>query len=132
MVRAQVRREHASRRLSREEFLSSLDLKVHLTRVQGPGDFRFPRAFELLNKTNQFNTTGRRWTTEEIVHGLATGMEIYAFDVADTYTKYGLVGVVIVSGTTVEQFVMSCRVVGLDVELAVVAVLGRRLAQVFP
>jgi predicted enzyme involved in methoxymalonyl-ACP biosynthesis len=81
-----------------------------------------------LNKTNQFNTTGRRWTIEELREALAADRELQAFEVSDTYTRYGLVGVVIMHGAVVEQFVMSCRVVGLDVELAAIASLARRVA----
>ena len=46
---------------------------------------------------------------------------MFAFDVQDRFTEYGLTGVVIVDGAHVEQFVMSCRVVGMDVELAAVS-----------
>jgi predicted enzyme involved in methoxymalonyl-ACP biosynthesis len=39
--------------------------------------------------------------------------------VEDAYTQYGLVGVVLTSGVTIEQWVMSCRVLGYQVEVAV-------------
>ena len=49
-----------------------------------------------------------------------SGGVLHAFDVADRFSRYGLVGVVIVEESTILQMVMSCRVVGLDVELAMV------------
>src|SRR5262249_23679820 len=64
------------------------------------------------------NTTGRRWKSEEIQAALSVSLEIFAFDVEDKYTGYGLVGLVLVQQDEIVQFVMSCRVVGLDVEFA--------------
>jgi FkbH-like protein len=88
---------------------------------------QFPRALELLNKTNQFNTTGRRWTRVDCAAAFAQGGVFHAFEVQDRFTHYGLVGVVVTQAGRIEQFVMSCRVLGLDVEKAVVAWLSRRL-----
>ena len=128
MVKAQVEREHRRQRVSRSEFLATLGLTLRVIRLASADDPQFNRAFELLNKTNQFNTTGRRWAMEEILQNLTAGTEIYAFEVADTYTRYGLVGVVIMNDSTFEQFVMSCRVAGLDVEMAAISLIARYVA----
>jgi predicted enzyme involved in methoxymalonyl-ACP biosynthesis len=53
--------------------------------------------------------------------GVRRRHEFFAFEVKDRFTPYGLVGVVVVKGTHVGQFVMSCRVVGMGVELAALA-----------
>jgi FkbH-like protein len=121
MVRAQVVREEQRAVLSREEFLATLNVKMRFFELHNTGHSRFPRVLELINKTNQFNTTGQRWTLEECAAALAAGASFYAFEVADLYTDYGLVGVLIVDGTEIRQFVMSCRVMGLEVELSAVA-----------
>jgi FkbH-like protein len=128
MVKAQVERERRRQRVPRSEFLATLGLTFRLIRLASTDDPQFPRAFELLNKTNQFNTTGKRWAMEEILQSLTAGTEIYAFEIADTYTRYGLVGVVIMNGSTFEQFAMSCRVAGLDVEMAAISLLARHVA----
>ena len=133
MIKTQIDREQNRRRLSRAEFLASLGLTLRLVNLSAPDHPQFRRAFELLNKTNlisfvQFNTTGKRWTMEEILQSLVAGTVIHAFEVTDIYTRYGLVGVIVVTGSTFEQFVMSCRVVGLDVELAAVSILARRMS----
>ena len=52
---------------------------------------------------------------------LSSGTELFAFEVEDQFASYGLVGVLIVRETEIVQFVMSCRVVGLDVEIAALA-----------
>jgi hypothetical protein len=47
----------------------------------------------------------------------ADGMGFCRLLVEDRFTAYGLVGVVIVSGQVIEQFVMSCRGLGLSADL---------------
>lgn len=122
MVRAQVTREKQRAALSREDYLASLNARINFFQIHSTSDQRFQRTLELINKTNQFNTTGKRWTLEDCQQAFATGAEFYAFEVEDTFTSYGLVGVLILDGGRVRQFVMSCRVLGIDVELAAVAV----------
>lgn len=127
MVQAQLKRGEQRQRLSREEFLTSLEVRfrlIELDRVQHPA---FPRAIELINKTNQFNTTGRRWTEPEFRSLFASGGQLFAFMVEDRFTAYGVVGAMIVEQGHIAQFAMSCRVVGLDVEIAGVAEVLRRL-----
>ena len=85
----------------------------------------FTRALELINKSNQFNTTGKRWTKQEFHAGFATGVRLLIFDVKDRFTSYGIVGVIIVKDTTIIQFVMSCRVVGMEIEIAAITQLLR-------
>lgn len=116
MIRAQAVREESRMSMSREEFLRSLKLKIEHLMIKSPADPNFERAFELLNKTNQFNTTGRRWMPEEIGRFFAEDGVFHAFQVTDRFTAYGLVGLLLVQENCISQFVMSCRVVGLDVE----------------
>ena len=125
MVQAHAKRSAAGQRLSREDFLASLALQVRRRRIASVKDTAFARAFELLNKTNQFNTTGRRWTHPEMLALFRGGGTLYGFDVEDRYCSHGLVGVGVVRGPRIEQFVLSCRVVGLDVEIAMIAEICR-------
>jgi len=127
MVRAQVTRETQRQAMSRADFLASLNVRMQFFRIGTIEDPSFPRVLELINKTNQFNTTGTRWTRADCQAALAAGQAVYAFDVADTYTEYGLVGVLVVEGACIRQFVMSCRVMGLGVEAAAVARVGQIL-----
>jgi len=120
MMHAQVNREELRHSLSREEFLSSLNVQVKLFQVDDALDSRFARVIELLNKTNQFNTTGIRRTREDFLQGFTEEQKVFAFEVEDNFTAYGLVGVLVVRNQVIEQFVMSCRVVGMDIEIAVI------------
>ena len=123
MVRAQVEREQDRGTMSYSDFLAELDLRVELGQIVSTTDPHFARALELLNKTNQFNTTGVRWTEGEADRFFASGGRWWVFRVQDRYTAYGLVGVVIQKVEQIEQFVMSCRVFGLQVERSVLNVL---------
>jgi FkbH-like protein len=130
MVQKQVQREEQRQRLSRADFLASLGVRASLSEVTSTADRRFPRALELINKTNQFNTTGKRWTLQECESFFRDGGSVFVLEIADQYTAYGIVGVLLVRGDDIVQFVMSCRVVGMDVEIAAVSgvlqVLGGR------
>lgn len=127
MMQGQVHRENQRKKLSREEFLATLNLRVEAQRIASDDHPNYQRALELINKTNQFNTTGRRWTHEEIQTFFARGGYFRTYTVTDRFTPYGLVAVAMVENTDVIQFVMSCRVVGLDVELAAMSDVTARI-----
>jgi FkbH-like protein len=118
LLRNQIRREDERSSMSRPEFLASLKSRVeiwHLTDISAPS---FSRVGELVNKTNQFNTNGKRWSVEEYKQLFDLGGCIYAFSVSDRFVEYGTVGAVVVLHDEIVQYVMSCRVLGMDVELA--------------
>jgi FkbH-like protein len=128
MIQAQVVRESERTRMSRADFLASLNVKVEFSAISTADHQKFLRAFELINKTNQFNTTGRRWTREQLVSAMAEGTVLCTFEVQDKYTSYGLVGVAVLNGCHIEQFAMSCRVIGLEVETHALTEIEQRLA----
>jgi FkbH-like protein len=121
MIVRQAERELTRKTLSREEFLSSLEVKISCIEIDSSLHTRVSRVLELVNKTNQFNTTGRRWTHHELSNWLEAGKCISGFIVEDKFSKYGLVAVVFYEPGRIEQFVMSCRVAGIDVERAVLS-----------
>lgn len=123
MVQQGVERETARKRMTRSEFLASLELKVKVQPIYSTKDIAFPRAFELLNKTNQFNTTGKRWTLNEVESSFEDGFVWHGYEVEDKFTNYGLVALAIIKIPEVLQFVMSCRIVGLDVERSILALI---------
>ena len=55
----------SAKRSRTEEFLQTLRLRVVALRPAQPKDVHLNRALELFNKTNQFNTTGGRYTLEQ-------------------------------------------------------------------
>ena len=127
MIQAQIAREAVRSEMTHEEFLASLGIEIvpHVVRDSAGG--RFQRCFELLNKTNQFNTTCRRWTPAEIEELFAEGGCLIALDVSDKFTSYGITGLTVVRHDTVEQFVLSCRVFGMGIEQAAMAIAQARI-----
>lgn len=127
MIRRQKVRENERQSMSREEFLQNLNCRLKMLHIENPNHEKFSRVFELLNKTNQFNTNGVRWTPADVHKHFNDGGTIIAFEVQDKYTSYGLVGVILVRGNEIVQFVMSCRVLGLEIETSALKVLVERM-----
>ncbi len=74
------------------------------------------RALELFNKTNQFNTTGARYTLDECHRFFLAGRQLYVLQAEDRFTQYGLIGAAWVHRNCIEHLVLSCRVLGLGIE----------------
>lgn len=127
LFRAQLEREGARKGKTREEFLVSLDLELQPTTVTSSNHPLFARAVELINKTNQFNTTGIRWTPEQLSALFNVGGMVCCFAARDRYTDYGTIGVVVTEAAQVHILVMSCRVIGLDVEHAMLRAIERQV-----
>ena len=127
-IRQLQARESDRTALSRDDFLRTLNCKVALQTCDSPTHPDYARAFELLNKTNQFNTTGIRWTHAQISAFFGLGGEIHIFRVKDSYTDYGLVGTILYRDGGFAQFAMSCRVLGLDIETSIIHAIMRNAA----
>jgi FkbH-like protein len=106
---------------SMEEFLRGLNM----TAVYGPFTaVDHARVVQLINKTNQFNTTTRRYTSEEITRIMdEPGALTLQFRLADRLGDNGLVSTMILrpkpeddETLEIENWVMSCRVFGRELE----------------
>jgi FkbH-like protein len=127
MVQAQVRRESARRAMPHEAFLRSLELRATVSRVEATGSLQMARALELLNKTNQFNTTGERYTLEQCHRRFLAGYRLYVLFAEDRFTQYGLIGAAWTVQSCVDHLVMSCRALGLGLEDAFLCHLAARI-----
>jgi FkbH-like protein len=114
-----VKRDEERAAMPREEFLRQLNTRLELVEIHNREAPQFFRVLELVNKTNQFNTVGARRSAEDYDQHWAQGGRVFAFSVGDRYTEYGLVGALFTLGNCITQFVMSCRVLGMEIELAV-------------
>jgi FkbH-like protein len=115
--RAIVDRNAESAVMDRDTFLQNLRTVVELHQIINVDSSLLPRVLELANKTTQFNTTGLKWTVPELTSFIENQGSLFAFSVRDKFVDYGLVGAVFVSAGAVRQYVMSCRVLGLDIEV---------------
>lgn len=129
MIHAQLQRESVRQTLSHEEFLQTLRLHVSLSVLQNTNDLHMSRALELFHKTNQFNTTGARYTLEQCHQHFVAGRRLYVFEAEDRFTQYGLIGAAWVRQNCIDHMVMSCRALGLGIEDAFLAYIAERLAR---
>ena len=102
------------------DYLQGLD--ITLTRVNE--EKHIDRITQLLNKTNQFNLTTTRHSQNEIQEYMDNNsIRIYAFHEKDRFGDNGKIAVVIVDVTdnspSITDFVMSCRVMGKNIEYAI-------------
>ena len=105
-------------------FLTDLQMRLRM-HDRSKGDRT--RAVQLINKTNQFNANGRRWTEEEVATILARGGRLYGASLADRSGEHGeVIACLIDADGTVEAFVMSCRVFQRRAESAFLASLASR------
>ena len=109
---------------SLEEFLKSLEMKIVIKQADEMG---LPRIVRMVNKTNQFNLTTRRYTDAEIKKMTEAGNDflVYSLQVSDRLGDEGIVGVAIVRTKPevwiLDSFLLSCRVIGRKVEAALLA-----------
>jgi FkbH-like protein len=106
---------------SMDEFLRGLGMSV----VSGPfSAIDHARIVQLINKTNQFNTTTRRYSSEEITYLMnLPGALTLQFRLRDRLGDNGLVSAMILRPRSdqenmleIENWVMSCRVFGRQLE----------------
>jgi FkbH-like protein len=113
LAEAQVR-EAAPQDLS--EYLRGLEMRLIIADKRA-GDRQ--RAVQLLNKTNQFNLNGVRWSMEEVDDVLAQGGALWTGRLVDRSGDHGEILVCLSDALgTVRAFVMSCRVFQRRVEYA--------------
>ena len=105
---------------SLDDWLRGLQLKVQVTDLT---DGNGPRVSQLLNKTNQMNLSTRRLTGSELrAWASAPPHKLWAFRVVDKFEDAGLTGILSLAlhgdEARIVDFVLSCRVIGRQVEEA--------------
>ena len=125
MKRTEIYREAAERRralsggIDYGTMLASLEL---LATVGQASEADLERILELVQRTNQFNTSTRRRSRSEVVALLESGdHEVVVAGLKDRFGDLGIVGVVIVDYSKdgfadIDSFVMSCRAMGFGLE----------------
>lgn len=131
--KVQTQREQSKPQFnSVDDYLKSLDIKIKIS----VNDLDVAeRIAQLTQKTNQFNLTTKRYTQTQIEDFMSSDSYIvYSVSVSDKFGDMGLTAVVIVSlgerSASIDSFLMSCRVMGRNVEFAImnqlVAIMGKK------
>jgi FkbH-like protein len=106
------------------DYLGSLGMTISFKPFDEVGR---ARVAQLINKTNQFNLTTRRYTENEVA-AFAADSKVFTLQVrlADKFGDLGMIGVVIcreggAATWEIDTWLMSCRVLGRRVEEAMLA-----------
>lgn len=108
--------------LNLDDYIAKLELVVDIHRMR---NLELERVVQLINKTNQFNVTTKRYTQAEVEQ--INGNPDNAIYVVYSYDKYGdsgLISVIILKDSKddvrIDTFLMSCRVMGRKLENAII------------
>lgn len=114
-----------------DDFYASLKMTLHCQPLNaGNGQ----RAAQLCQKTNQFNTTTRRYDLRELQALSAAGADVVVLGLQDRLSELENIGLLILKpdqdgGGEIDSFLLSCRVLGRGLETAVVHWALHRAAQ---
>ncbi|HUT29092.1 MAG TPA: HAD-IIIC family phosphatase [Sedimentisphaerales bacterium] len=112
------RRNEARGNLAKEEFLEQCRFKIEVKKMR---PYEVDRVTELIQRTNQLNTSIKRYTKQQIISfGHREDCEIFTVNVSDKFGDYGLVGVCVAFGRgnvyEIDTLLFSCRVMSKGVE----------------
>jgi len=103
-----------------DDFLKSLkiNLKVTVNDLEN-----INRLHKMINKTNQFNLTNKRYSYEEILNLInKSNYEIISFSFNDIFGDSGITGLTLIEykneSACIDLFLMSCRILGRKIEYA--------------
>ena len=112
------RKQELESSLNLDDYIAKLEMVADIHRMR---DTELERVVQLINKTNQFNVTTKRYTQAEVEKIAADpNNAIYVVYSSDKYGDSGLISVIILIGSEVDvridTFLMSCRVMGRKLE----------------
>jgi FkbH-like protein len=120
ILHEQIQREEVKTEFSNiDDYLASLKIIVTIFKNEVS---LIPRMAQLTQKTNQFNLTTKRYTESEIENMVSSSStDVFSFSVNDKYGDNGVTGLCIVDvdndkDAFIDTFLMSCRVIGRNVE----------------
>lgn len=116
---------HAQSFDNADDWLASLESRVDVAPLS---EHNCARAEQLMAKTNQFNTTTRRYNRRQLRELAERGQGVYVIGVADRFSTREEAGVLVVRwhhpcprSAEIDCFLLSCRILGRGVETAVLA-----------
>jgi len=106
-----------------DDYLAGLGMKLEL---QAFDELNLPRIVQLINKTNQFNLTTRRATAADAVNWMRDGnCYTQAMRLRDRFGDSGITGILVAlhegDVVRIDNWLMSCRVLGRRIENAMLA-----------
>lgn len=125
MTKYKIRKQiHDAAKTSTDKnaFLRKLGMRIEIKPV---APVTQARALQLFAKTNQFNTTTTRYSKVDVQGVIAAGGDVLTVRIQDKFGSDEVISALVVryegDVATIENFVMSCRVLGRGVETAILA-----------
>jgi FkbH-like protein len=121
LVKAQLDRARMRADISDEAaFIASLDVVCSVEQLTSATATPavLERVHELIERTTQFNATGRSFTTATLL-GLCSDVDgdgVFTLRMSDRLGEHGLVGAAVIVASEILNVVLSCRVIGLGGE----------------
>jgi FkbH-like protein len=117
LVKAQIARQHLrAETVGEAQYIESLQIRCRIERLT-PASTKLQRVEELFQRTTQFNTTGRKFSSSELT-ALAGNHDarLFAIDVSDRLGDHGMVGVAVIADGEITGLAISCRALGMGIE----------------
>jgi FkbH-like protein len=117
LVKAQIARQQLrSETMGEAQFIEQLQVKCAIERLVESSP-KLQRLEELFQRTTQFNTTGRKFSSSELSALAANpNARLFAMEVSDRLGDYGLVGAAVIIEGEIVGLAISCRALGMGVE----------------
>lgn len=96
-----------------DSFIRSLEIKMS---IQSANKMNLSRIAQMTQKTNQFNLTTKRYTENDLNTMLADDAKIWCLSVADKFGDSGITGAIIIKNGEIDEFLLSCRILGKGIE----------------
>ncbi|MGI0528412.1 HAD-IIIC family phosphatase [Treponema socranskii] len=96
-----------------DSFIRSLEIKMI---IQAANKMNVSRIAQMTQKTNQFNMTTRRYSESDLNTMISNGAKIWCLSVADKFGDSGITGTIIVKNREIDEFLLSCRILGKGIE----------------
>lgn len=116
------RKQELSESLNLDDYIARLDMSADIHRMRRE---ELDRVTQLINKTNQFNVTTKRYVRAEVEQFASDPKDaVYVVYSADKFGDNGLISVLILkerdADVYIDTFLMSCRVMGRKLENVIV------------
>jgi len=112
-----------------QDYISNLNIEITLSNAH---KYNIGRIAQMTQKTNQFNLTTYRYSELDINNIIAGNARVYCLGVKDKFGDNGISGLAIIvydenRNATIETFLLSCRILGKNIEYAFLDLLLNKL-----
>lgn len=106
-----------------DDYLRSIDMEITMN-INNKSQLK--RISQLVNKTNQFNLTTKRYSESQVLE-IMKNNQVFSFSLIDKFGDLGLIAIVIISNNNIDSFLMSCRVLGRNIEQKILYLISNHL-----